>query len=189
MSDLPPVTFTHVGIKVTDLDKMAAFYQRVFGFLQSDRGYLDMDGDQVEIAFLTLDPKIHHQIVLLRARPPEQTFSTVDQISLQVDGLAEVRKYWEALQNEKEISGLRALTHGNAWSLYMMDPEGNRIELYCDTPWHTRQPIRGPLDFSLTDEEIYAATKKLVDQAPDTIPIEQYWQSVADRLGFADWRP
>lgn len=188
MSDLPPVTFTHIGIKVTDLEKMAAFYQRVFGFLLSDRGYLDMDGDKIELAFLTRDPKIHHQIVLLRARPPEVTFSTVDQISLQVDGLPAVRKYWEALQNEKEVSGLRALTHGNAWSLYMFDPEGNRIELYCDTPWHTRQPIRGPLDFSLTDEEIYAATKKLVDEAPDTMPIEQWWQSVADRLGFTEWR-
>jgi catechol 2,3-dioxygenase-like lactoylglutathione lyase family enzyme len=189
MSDLPPVTFTHIGIKVTDLDKMAGFYCRVFGFLQSDRGYLDMDGADIELAFLTRDPKIHHQIVLLKCRPKEQTFSTVDQISLQVDGLPEVRKYWEALQIEKDISSLRSISHGNAWSLYMFDPEGNRIELYCDTPWYTPQPIRGKLDFSRTDEEIYAETERMVRQSEESAPVKEWQQSIADKLGFKNWRP
>ena len=38
--------------------------------------------------------------------------------------------------------------------MYFLDPEGNRLEFFCDTPWYVEQPHRVALDFSLSDEEL-----------------------------------
>ena len=66
-----------------------------------------------------------------------------------------------------------SLTHGNAWSVYFKDPEGNRVEL----------------DFNLTDEEIIERTRKIVHQYPTAEPINQWRQRVADSIGLKDWKP
>ena len=38
------------------------------------------------------------------------------------------------------------MNHGNAWSVYFRDPEGNRIEIFCDTEWYIEQPCVEDLD-------------------------------------------
>jgi catechol-2,3-dioxygenase len=35
------------------------------------------------------------------------------------------------------------IDHGNAWSLYFSDPEGNGVVCYVDTPFHVAQLILG----------------------------------------------
>lgn len=37
----------------------------------------------------------------------------------------------------------------NAISIYARDPEGNRLEIFIDTPWYVDQPMRVPVDFGL----------------------------------------
>ena len=61
---------------------------------------------------------------------------------------------------------LRQTSHGNAWSVYFPDPEGNQIEIYLDTPWHVAQPHGDPMDFSLSDAEIFAQTEAKVRADP-----------------------
>ena len=51
---------------------------------------------------------------------------------------------------------MRRMDHGNAWSLYFRDPEGNRLEMFCDTQWYIEQPCLEDLDLSLPAEEIRA---------------------------------
>ena len=189
MADLPPVTFTHLGIWVTDLDRMSSFYQRMFNFHQSDRGMLDMGEITTELAFLTRDPKVHHQIVLLAGRPKEVPFNVLNQLSLLVGSLADLRLHHEALVAEPEVTRLHPLTHGNAWSVYFDDPEHNRVEIYADTPWYCHQPFRGPLDFSLSDEEIYSNTEELVKKAPGADSVGNWRDRVAGALGLGDWDP
>ena len=36
------------------------------------------------------------------------------------------------------------IDHGNAWSIYFPDPEGNTIECYLDSPWQVSQPHGHP---------------------------------------------
>ena len=43
---------------------------------------------------------------------------------------------------------MRVTSHGNAWSCYFKDPEGNTVEAYLDTPFHVPQPHGEPLDLS-----------------------------------------
>ena len=130
MRDLPRVALKHVGIFVTDFDTMVDFYVRLFGFHISD-----MEKGARAVAFLTNDPKAHHTFVIAGGRAPAAP-STVNQLSFYADSLADVRRYWQALEQEPLVRRKYATTHGNAWSVYFWDPEGNRVEIYTDTPWH-----------------------------------------------------
>ena len=47
------------------------------------------------------------------------------------------------------------VTHGISVSLYFEDPEGNRVEVYCDSPFYCVQPQREPVDLGQSDEEIW----------------------------------
>ena len=51
---------------------------------------------------------------------------------------------------------MRPMDHGNAWSLYFRDPEGNRLEVFCDTQWYIEQPCLEDLDLSLPADQIRA---------------------------------
>ncbi len=84
----------------------------------------------------------------------------INQISFRIDGLPALRHFHSALQKER-ISELTPLTHGNAISLYFRDPEGNRVEVFFDTPWYCSQPCREPIDLSKTDAELLASTERL----------------------------
>ena len=52
MSELPKMSFGHLGIDVIDIDKMVGFYTDVLGFKVTDRGM----GGKAELAFLSRNP-------------------------------------------------------------------------------------------------------------------------------------
>jgi len=49
--------------------------------------------------------------------------------------------------------------------VYFLDPEGNRIELFVQTPWYM-PPVSVLLDLHLSDEEIYRVTEAMVERTP-----------------------
>jgi catechol 2,3-dioxygenase-like lactoylglutathione lyase family enzyme len=177
MAELPRVQLTHMGLRVHDIDKMVAFYTRFFGFHVADRG--ETRGHRV--AFLTLDPNSHHQIVMEDGRPEKIDFNNIQQISFKTDGLASVRAYWKALQTEA-VTDIRPITHGNAWSVYFQDPEDNRTEIYCDTPWHVAQPFGVPIDYSLPEPEILRFTQELIRDKPTYSSFEEFRRTTATKL-------
>ena len=75
----------------------------------------------------------------------------MNQISFRLPMLAALKRYVErAVANG--ATDLRAISHGNAWAAYFRDPEGNRIELFVDSPWYIAQPCREPLDLDRPDD-------------------------------------
>ncbi|HEV8144059.1 MAG TPA: VOC family protein [Methylomirabilota bacterium] len=154
MGKRPVLTFSHVGIWVTDLEAMREFYADVLGFVMTDRGPI---GD-TELVFLSQSPGDHHQLVLAKGRPHDVAFTTVNQISYKLDSL-ETLKAMHAEIVKKPVKDLVQISHGNAWSIYFKDPEGNRIELFVDTPWYTPQPCREPLDLTQPVEQIKKQTE------------------------------
>ena len=52
------------------------------------------------------------------------------------------------------------MSHGNTWSAYFKDSEGNGIEIYCDTPFAVGQPQAVPVDLSKSEEELLAWTRE-----------------------------
>lgn len=139
--------FSHFGIYVSDLVKMEQFYTEILGFFVTDRGLLNTPRGEVQLVFLSRDPKAHHQIVLATGRPEEQIFNPINQISLEADSLATLQELY-AKFTDLQIPHLDPITHGNAISFYAPDPEGNRLELFIDTPWYVSQPMKIPLDLT-----------------------------------------
>jgi catechol-2,3-dioxygenase len=178
---VPGIAFSHVGFYVSDLAVMADFYSRVLGFTVTDRGELPTPNGPVQLVFLSRDPGEHHQIVLASGRPERLPFNVINQISFRVPGMSALRHFHAALQKEK-ASELAPVTHGNAISLYFRDPEGNRIELFFDTPWYCAQPCREPVDFSQTDEEILASTEKLARSLPGFKPRAAWSAELARKI-------
>lgn len=173
MPEMPKWELSHIGLFVTDMDRMREFYTRLLGFKVMDAGEIGDGPRRQRLTFLSKDPKDHHQIVLVSGREPGAR-STVNQITYRVASLKAVRAMHD-LAVAGKADGIDPVDHGNAWSVYFLDPEGNRLEFFCDTPWYVAQPHRVALDFSLSDREIEEATRKRLAKDPTTRP-------------FAEWR-
>jgi catechol-2,3-dioxygenase len=184
MEALPQLHFSHMGINVTDLGAMEDFYCRVLGFVVSDRG--ELDGGR-QIVFLTRDPAVHHQVVMVTGRPREPYYNTIGQISLQLDTLEDLQSYQRLLQ--RQGYKLRPVDHGNAWSIYFKDPEDNMIELFADSPFYTPQPCGEPLDLSLPAAEIVRRTEAMCRARPNFAPRAQWTASLAERIAKRGARP
>jgi catechol 2,3-dioxygenase len=178
------LAFSHVGLFVADLARMEDFYARVMGFTVTDRGQLPRPKGFVDLVFLSRDPGEHHQVVLASGRPEHLPFNVVNQLSFRVPDIATLRRFHEVLQAE-EVDEMRPVTHGNAISLYFRDPEGNRLEVFMDTPWYCTQPCRVPLDFSQSDEEILAWTESLVRELPGFTSHGEWMEKIRRRMAAA----
>lgn len=162
MSGRRKLSFSHVGVFVTDLDKMVDFYTRVLGLVVSDR---DVRKDGSEIAFMTLDPREHHQVVFATGRPADLAYNMIQQLSFRAESLAALRDMYVALKREPIVE-LGPISHGNAISAYFRDPEGNRLEVFIDTKWHVPQPCAAPIDLLASDAEIMAFVERQVSALP-----------------------
>jgi catechol 2,3-dioxygenase len=172
-------TLSHMGIFVTDMDRMIRFYTEVLGLTVTDRGQGRTFKN--DLVFMSSDPEKHHQMVLASGRPKEATFSTVMQASFAVGSLDDLRAV-KAKALAGGASELRALDHGNAWSIYFKDPEGNTVEVYLDSPFHVPQPHGDPLDLELSDEEIVRRTQAACRNDPGFMPREEYVRRQAQAM-------
>ena len=172
------LAFSHVGVYVTDIDKMVDFYTRFLGFVVSDRGKREAG----EIVFMTRDAREHHQLVLAAGRPPGLEFNVVNQMSFKL-GTLEDLKTMHARAREEGVKQFRVVTHGNAWSIYFPDPEGNRLELFVDTPWHTPQPVAEPFDIEKPVETIFKETEALCRNRPGFASRAEWRKTQVARMG------
>ncbi len=179
----PRISFSHFGLYVTDLARMEDFYTRFMGLTVTDRGPLETSTGVVNLVFLSRDPREHHQIVLASGRPAELPFNVVNQLSFRVDSLAGLRALYERLQQEA-VSQISPVTHGNALSVYFRDPEGNRIELFVDTPWYVRQPVRIPFDFTQSDAAVMRWAEETARTLPGFRPVAEWERDMAKRMGM-----
>jgi catechol-2,3-dioxygenase len=166
--------WSHAVLYVRDLSAMVDFYGDVLGFSVSDRGPLMGDKGGPEIVFMSQVPEDHHQIAFLPTRQDEDRPNSVDHFAFRVSGLSEVREMIALLRKDGRAQEINTITHGNAWSVYFKDPEGNGIEVFCDTPWHVAQPALIPWDENATDEELHATTRAHFQDRESFGPMEEY---------------
>ena len=100
----------------------------------------------------------HHQVAFISGRAP-QDVTTVNQLSFKVGSLEELKAMYCRVR-EAGVSDVRQVNHGNAFSFYLTDPEGNGIEVYMDTPWYVPQPHGVPIDLSLASDRIMAEAER-----------------------------
>lgn len=177
--------WSHAFVHVRDVAAMVAFYTEVLGFEVTDRG--DVGGRTA--VFLSQVPTDHHQLAFLgpaaaAAAGAESALpaSRVGHFAFRVDALAEVQALHRRLQADARVETVNPITHGNAWSLYFADPEGNGIEVFCDSPWHVRQPQGGAWDPAAAPDRIHETTAAAFADAPGFGPIEDYYAERASQL-------
>lgn len=175
------IQFKHIGIHVYDLDGMVDFYKAMFGLVVSDYSV----EDALQIAFMTGSPEDHHQIVLIGGRAPDiQSKHLLNQMSYKADSLEEVLEVYRKAKT-MNLDEIEPVTHGNSWSCYFRDPEGNRQEVYCDTPWYITQPHFTLLDFDKSADEIRAETEALVRADPSFRSREEWKAEIREKITAA----
>lgn len=180
MTQVPPnAQFRHLGIYVRDMDAMLAFYKRVLGLVVTDSGPTPTGG---RIVFLSRSPTEHHQIVLVEGRTDAMGAGLINQMSFKLDSLADLRQFNEIIKVEG-VRVDRTMNHGNAWSIYCFDPEGNRLELYAKSPWYIAQPCAEPLDLEEPEDIILGKTEDLVRDDPTFVPLQEWLVRQAAAVG------
>ena len=178
-STRPRLTLGHSTLAARDLDGLVAFYCDVLGFHVTNRGPVG----EADIAFLSQDPSAHHQIAMVTGVPvADRSFHMVDHLAFRTGTLDDLRRLRAALL-EAGVEGITPICHGNAWSLYFNDPEGNGIECYVDSPFHVAQPQGKGFDLDQSDEEIAQATREQFGTEPEFRPMAAYRAEKAKDFG------
>ena len=177
----PRLSLGHATLAVRDLDRMVAFYTEVLGFVVTNRG--EPVPGMGEMAFISQDPAEHHQIVLVHTpEPTPRAFMMADHFAFRTGTLDDLRGIGARLA-AAEVTSVIQISHGNAWSLYFTDPEGNGLECFVDSPFHVAQPYADGLDLSKSDAEIEATTRGKIESLPEFQPFDEWRQALAARLG------
>ena len=175
----PRLTLGHSTLAARDLDRLSAFYCEVLGFHVTNRG--PVPGG--EIAFLSQDPSAHHQIAMVGGlEPPDSAFMMVDHLAFRTGTLDDLRVLRAKLL-AAGVDPILPICHGNAWSLYFNDCEGNGVECFVDTPFHVAQPFAEGYDLDQSDDEILEATRKLIESKPEFQPMSEWRAEFTKRLG------
>jgi catechol 2,3-dioxygenase len=146
MAIKPILGVKHVVLKVRDLEKARRFYCDVLGMTLAK-------WDPERGMFLRFND-YHHDIAIFKtgpdADPPKPNQVGLVHVALLVDSLDTV-KAWYARCKALGVPIRGTTDHAVSNSVYIEDPEGNVLEIYCDMPdydWRTHGMgfIARPLD-------------------------------------------
>ena len=154
----------HIGIHVSDVDRSIEFYRRVLGLKLTGRwGPPDFGRP---ICFMRIDDK-HHDVVLFelsadvkKAGVPltdsrVRTAPGLDHIAFEIDS----REDWLLALDHVRACGVEIVSgpyvHGpeggekfvggsGSHAFYFLDPDGNRLEIYCWMMKVTRPSLAAP---------------------------------------------
>lgn len=120
-------TIGHVHLKVRDLDEATDFYSRFLNLKVTER----VRNSHV---FLTAG-KLHHDIALQYVGPnaplPDRHALGLYHTAFEV---ANKRAFAEVYRQLTRAGiPVAATDHRISWALYLSDPSGNGVEIYCDT--------------------------------------------------------
>ena len=177
--DFPRVSMFRVGMLAIDLDALASFYESELGYLVTGRGLRPAVGQvpAAEVVYLTRDPNQIAQLALVAGRPAEIP-SSINQVTFRVPSLPALRDVCERMYAHPKVDDYRPVDHGNSFSLYCNDPEGNTIELSRESAWYTPAPSAWPLDLSLSDEEMLRVSEERCHSVPGFM-MRADWKALA----------
>jgi catechol-2,3-dioxygenase len=146
----------HLVLYVRDLAASTHFYRDVLGW----RPILQPSGSAAPFpatAFNAPSGRTHHELLLIEVGPDAAPLTAGRRVGLYHFGLKigdsddELREA-VAILSANDVRIVGATDHGMTHSLYILDPDGNEIELYIDVPgvdWDDpelwRTPVLRPL--------------------------------------------
>ena len=125
---IKPKRVGHLVLNVKDQDASTKFYTEVLGFeIATERPGFG--------TFLTCG-KIHHDLALFQAAEDAVPVTSgglgLNHMALQVEDFDTLTQYYHRLKGFG-VDIDRTTDHGMTKSIYLHDPDGNGIELFCNT--------------------------------------------------------
>ncbi len=130
----------HVVLYVTDVTRMADFYRETLGFREIERG---------SGMALFSSGRTHHELLLIEIggtpRGQHAPEPGLYHIGFKIgEGTAELKAAYEELL-VKQVTIIGTADHSVTHSLYILDPDGNELELYVDVSDEWRQDSKAVL--------------------------------------------
>lgn len=121
----------HLVLRCKDVKRSRRFFEEILGFPvvgQNERGMVFFSTDREDN---------HHMLALVPgkegAATPTRDHIGMQHVSFELGGFAELQEAYRQLkQNDVEID--YTIFHGVTKSVYFFDPDGNRLEVYCNVP-------------------------------------------------------
>jgi catechol 2,3-dioxygenase len=139
----------HLVLYVRDVERSAAFYRDVLGW----REVLGPGSGAPFPAAMFSSGRTHHELLLIEVGEGAQPVPQGRRIGMYHFGLKvgdtddELRAVLATLQSAG-VTIVGASDHGITHSLYIVDPDGNEIELYIDVPgvdWNDPTILASPI--------------------------------------------
>ena len=144
------VRLGHVGVVVKNPKHSVEFYRDLLGLEVTMEGSFSTLGD---FAFLSERPGEKFVTLALATNPPAA------HVAMEVESLGALKAvHADALARGVPI--VMALNHVVTVSLYVLDPDGNAVEVYWLTGRKVDQPYGVPLDLQKSESELL----ELIDQ-------------------------
>lgn len=131
-----PIRLGHLRLDVDDLSLVLPFYTDLLGLTVHERA-TDAESHYAFLADGAAVPGaprgMHHRLVLRQSResrPPLAEPTRFDHLAFEVGSEAELLAIVETLRDAGAEADLQEA--GIAWQVYTRDPEGVRVEVYCD---------------------------------------------------------
>ncbi len=175
----PKISLSHFELYVDDVSSMEEFYTRCLGLVLTDRG-----AGERGVVFLSRNANEHHQLVLTPREINTAIASPIDHIAFRVATITKLREFYKALKHYSIV--LQTVSHGTTWSIYFVDPENNRLELFTDTPWYVNQPCRFEVDFEVSDKELLEFTEQKIKGMPGFVEATKWKDSHAAKINSKD---
>ena len=122
-----PKRVGHLVLNVLDVEASTKFYTDILGF--------EISVSRPNATFLTCG-KIHHDLALFQAPegalPVTEGQLGLNHFAVQIEDMEELKEIYQRLK-ENDVAIDRTVDHGMTDSVYFSDPDGNRIEFFCNS--------------------------------------------------------
>ena len=143
----PRIARTHVALYVRDPDVSGRWYAEVLGMEEVAR--------EPRWVFMSFGQK-HHDIALIKAQSPAELGTIgLQHYGLEIEGgLDELRRLYGMLLR-RQMPIVKITDHKAGLGVYFTDPDGNRLEFFCETAVTDEEGKRLMTEYSAASDPVH----------------------------------